>query len=104
MIHVEDSTDYNNNDLKYAFSTKIADSICSGTPLLLYANKNLAETDFLSKHQCAFIATSKEELNNALNKVFDYEERKKVIDNAKKIKKLYFSNFNQIIDIIRGVI
>ncbi|RGC45098.1 glycosyltransferase [Absiella sp. AM29-15] len=104
LIHVEDSTDYNNNDLKYAFSTKIADSICSGTPLLLYANKNLAETDFLSKHQCAFIATSKEELNNALNKVFDYEERKKVIDNAKKIKKLYFSNFNQIIDIIRGVI
>ena len=84
LIHTELNDKVMNRDLKYAFSTKIADCICSGTPLLMYASEELAETIFLKENGCAFIACRKEELKGVLKKALtDREARIEVLEKAK---------------------
>ena len=103
LIHTEINDEFYNKDLKYAFSTKIADSICSGTPLFLYANKELAETDFLLKENCAFTVTEIKELKNALNTaIFNEEKRKNMISNAYKTAKTYFKKKEELFNILEG--
>ncbi|MCC8154260.1 MAG: glycosyltransferase [Tannerellaceae bacterium] len=102
VVHVEYDDEFFNEDLRYAFSTKIADSVCSGTPLFIYARKDLAETDFLLKNKCAFVANTKEQLESELKKaLYDVEARKSVVENSGNIREKYFlsnENFKKIIE------
>ena len=99
LVHTEYYDDYNLLDLKVAFSTKIPDSISSGTPLLLYANESLACTDFVIKNQCAFVATSKNELEEVLEKALSSEEeRRRIIDNAEQVKARCFTAESPMIE------
>lgn len=85
LIHAEHSDAELDRYLKYAFSTKIADCISSGTPLLIYGNPNIACVKFCQQQECAFVVNNKEDLQrvlvNALNSI---DSRRKVIDQAKK--------------------
>lgn len=93
VVHAEYDEPFNLLDLKAAFSTKIPDSISSGTPLLVYANENLACTDFVIKNQCAFVAKNSSELKNTLNEaLFNEEKRGQIIAQSKKVKDEYFTN------------
>ncbi len=60
--------------LKFAFSTKIAQCLCSGRCLLSYAPKDMAATQYLIDNDCACIATSFEELKMALKKLLTEPE------------------------------
>lgn len=92
LVHTEWNDAITNRDLKYAFSTKIADSISSGTPLLIYADESLAETSFLRDNQCAFIVSDKKMLKDMLYKALTDEAcRCKIIENAKKAKEKYLT-------------
>lgn len=66
LIHTESFDEKIKQDLKIAFSTKIADSLASGVPFFVYAPKGIASTDYLLKHGAACVATSKEELQKKL--------------------------------------
>lgn len=91
LIHVEWNDEILTRDLKYAFSTKIADSICSGTPFLVYANRELAGTVFLKENNCAFLADSKSMLKEVLEQALHNEAlRKNIVGNAKKVREEYF--------------
>jgi hypothetical protein len=91
VVHAEYDEPFNIRDLKAAFSTKIPDSVSSGTPLLMYANESLACTDFLLRNECAFVATGKAELEGVIEEaLFDKAKREKVIATAKKIRDEYF--------------
>ena len=91
LIHVEYNDAYNCKDLRFAFSTKIADSISSGTPLLMYGNSQLAETVFLNENNCAFVADSVKRLKPVLSSaLFNADARKKVVANAKHMRDQYF--------------
>ncbi len=91
VVHAEYDEPFNIRDLKAAFSTKIPDSVSSGTPLLMYANENLACTDFLVRNKCSFVATNKDELESVIEEaLFNEEKREQVISVAKKIREEYF--------------
>lgn len=62
FVHVEKEDCYNNEDLKFAFSTKIADIICTSKPFIVYAPKSLACCKYLMNYSDNFIAANKDEL------------------------------------------
>lgn len=99
LIHAELNEKLINRDLCYAFSTKIADCICSGTPLLFYANEKLAETIFLKENQCAFIVHDRTDLKAVLIQALnDEEQRRKVLENAKKTRDKYLTGNYKFIE------
>lgn len=101
IIHAELDDNFYSKDLKYAFSTKIADSICSGTPFLIYARSDLAETDFLIRNKCAFIADSKDKLRQELVKALtDKEARESIVTNAENVRNSYFTHRNELKNIM----
>lgn len=101
LVHCELDDAFYSKDLKYAFSTKIADSVCSGTPFLIYARRDLAETDFLIRNECAFVASDREELSLVLNKALrDGAERKRIVKNAQNTREKYFSGAEGIKELI----
>lgn len=93
LVHAEDFSEYHIKDLKYAFSTKIADCISSGTPFLIYAPKELAETSFLSDKGCSEVVTEKSKLETALKSVlFDSEIRTTYVKRSYIVSQEYFSH------------
>lgn len=105
LIHAEYNDDFYVRDLKYAFSTKITDSICSGTPFLIYASDELAETKFLRENDCAFVASNKDELKEQLLLALtDEEARRRKLANAHIVKVKYFTNKGQFAHILETVI
>ena len=92
LVHAEWNEEKTNRDLKYAFSTKIGDSICSGTPFLIYADKGLAETVFLKENDCAFVVEKKDMLKSVLQQALtDEKERRRITENAKITKENFFT-------------
>jgi len=70
-------------ELKYAFSTKIADSLACGTPFLVYATRDYPFVQYLEKHSAAHIAGDKEELERILKKCLtDTDYLLKPVSNA----------------------
>lgn len=75
LIHCENADRINN--LRGAFSTKIADSLASGMPFLVYASKEYPFVQYLEKYDCAHIATNAKELEDVLRKcIIDPNYRK----------------------------
>ena len=84
LLHCENSKRLLN--LKYAFSTKIADSLSSGKPFLVYATKEYPFVQYLLNNECAHVAGNYEELKMVLKECI---ENKKYlygfVDNAKAV-------------------
>lgn len=99
LVHAEWNDEKTNRDLKYAFSTKIGDSICSGTPFLIYADEGLAETAFLKENDCAFVVRKREMLKPVLQQALtDEKERRRIVENAKTTKEKYFTGNGQFME------
>ena len=82
LVHCENNDRLEN--LKYAFSTKIADSIASTRPFLVYASREYPFIQYLQKNNCAHIASTPEELKEILKKcIKDKKFRFKYSENAK---------------------
>lgn len=93
LIHAEYNDSFNCKDLESAFSTKIADSICSGTPLLLYAPEQLAETRILKRFGSAFVVTEKGLLNTVLYQaLFEQLSRTQISKKAKEMRTACFTD------------
>lgn len=83
LLHVESFDEFYKEDLKFAFSTKIADSLSCGKSFLLYAPENLACTKYIIENKVAHVVTEKDKLYNTLFKIIEDEKfRKKYISNA----------------------
>ena len=81
VIHCENSSRL--EDLKYAFSTKIADSLACGKPFLVFASREYPFVQYLEKYNAAFVAETKEELKSILLKCIENETyKRKNIENA----------------------
>ena len=86
LVHVESTKPYYLRDIKYGFSTKIADSLASGVPFFVYASDELTSVQYLKDNNCAIIATDREQLVRQLKTaLFDEDTRKESVDNALKI-------------------
>lgn len=71
LVHAENFSDFYREDLKFAFSTKLADCLASGRPFLLYAPRETAAVKYMQKMQCAYVATSREELEDILRQLYE---------------------------------
>ncbi len=86
LIHVESFDDFYKEDLKFAFSTKIADSLASGTCFLLYAPESLACTKYLLGNQAAYVAVDRAQLKEHLKILIqDENARTRYLRNAQQL-------------------
>jgi glycosyltransferase involved in cell wall biosynthesis len=69
LVHTESFSEFYREDLKYAFSTKIADSLASGTCFLLYAPRGMACTDYLIEKEAAWVVSEKNQLQSTLEQL-----------------------------------
>lgn len=109
-------TDSNSNGrtlglLQAAFSTKIADSLASGVPLLLFAPETFSETKYLLEAECAVVCTDSMQLKQAVETALNDKQRRLAVvskaqktaaqnhDSQKNQRKMY-----EIICSVKGVV
>ena len=86
MIHTESFDPVIRERVRYSLSTKIADSLASGTCMLAYGPAEAASMDYLIRNKAAFTATSPEELRAVLPRLFtDDAEYRRITGKAKAL-------------------
>lgn len=84
LLHCENPNKVTN--LQYAFSTKIADSLASGRPFLVYASDRYPFVQYLKKNNCVHIASTLEEFKNLTSLcILDEAYRKKYTNSSMKV-------------------
>lgn len=86
LIHVESFEPFYIEDIKYGFTTKIADSLKSGRPLFVYAPDSLACTSYVKSISPICTAVNREELKANMVKLIENPALRKKIGNMNKIK------------------
>ena len=69
LVHAEGFDDFYAKDSKYAFSTKIADSLACGNCFLVYAPEDFACTRYLKEHEAAYVVSNNSELEKVLERL-----------------------------------
>lgn len=69
LLYVESFDAFYQEDIKFGFSTKIADSLSSGNCFLLYSPEHFACHQYLKNNRAAFTASSRQELADILNEL-----------------------------------
>lgn len=88
VIHTESFDESTRQIIRYSVSTKIADSLASGTCIFAYGPSDLASMEYLSMRNAAVCCTSPDDLPNKLNKLInDSDCRCAVVENALKLAK-----------------
>lgn len=86
LFHVENQAEDLQMSLKYGFSTKIADSIASGTLFCLYASPEIACSKYIKETQAGLYANDRDELKNKIVTVIkDNRIRLDIIQKGYKI-------------------
>ena len=67
LLHVESFDSQMIDKVKHSVSTKIADSLASGIPLLAYGPGGLSSIEHLHRNACAFVCTEPERLQETLD-------------------------------------
>lgn len=70
LLHVEAFDEESIDRVRHSVSTKIADSLASGIPLVAYGPDCVSSMQHLLRHDCAMIATSKQQLRQVLTEAF----------------------------------
>lgn len=88
LFHAESQEEQFAESLKYGFSTKIADSLCSGRPFVLFASDNIACSKYIIRTQAGWFANDADSLRSALISILSNpEERKRRLSIAKTVAK-----------------
>lgn len=73
LVHAESFLPFYREDLKHAMSTKIADSLASGTCLMVYAPASMACSRYLAEQEAALVVSEESALDEALAHVLRSE-------------------------------
>lgn len=85
LVHAEAFDEDTVDLVKHSVSTKIADCLASGVPLVAYGPGGIASMEHLRRNGCAFTATSPEELGPMLEAALgDPSARDRVLENARR--------------------
>lgn len=83
LLHTEAFDDKSIDRVKHSVSTKIADSLGSGIPLIAYGPEEVSSMKHLIRNDCAFGITEPLKLKVVLHKIFTESDRRKtVVENA----------------------
>lgn len=94
FVHVESFDEKTIDRVKNSISTKIAEILSSGKPILAYGPSHIASIDHLKNNDCAFVANNVEELKQSVKSViFDYALRERKLDNAINVAQKYHQSF-----------
>lgn len=108
LVHAEAFDEKNRDIVKGSVSTKIADSLASGIPLLAYGPGGIASIEHLRRNDCAFVAGSVEELKTVISRLLeDGEERSRISANAKAAAERYHvssSNSEKLYAIVKEIV
>lgn len=90
LVHVEAFDEKSIDLVKGSVSTKIADSLASGIPLLAYGPAGVASMEHLRRNNCAFLAGDYESLKLIIGELLtDFEKRKIILGNALRTARHY---------------
>lgn len=110
ILYVESFEPFYQEDIKFGFSTKIADSLSSGNCFLLYSPEHFACYQYLKKNEAAYTASTKEQLRSILydlinkpNLRFKYQEKAlelaqtnhNILKNNEKFQKILYDAMNR---------
>ena len=90
IIHVESFDKAMSERTKYSLSTKIAESLASGTLLIAFGPKEVASIKYLARHESAIVSDNIDDLISKLSVAIRNPDRYNEI--VKKAKQLYFLN------------
>ena len=83
VIHTESFDEKIRQSVRYSVSTKIADSLASGTCIFAYGPEEIASIDYLRKNSAAVCCTDKNDLDEKLRTlVLNSDARKVSVENA----------------------
>lgn len=83
LLHVEAFDEVSKDYVRHSVSTKIADSLASGIPLLAYGPGEISSMKYLARHDCALIAEDRSRLREMLIRAFtDKDARVRAVKNA----------------------
>lgn len=86
IIHTESFDEKTRQSVRYSVSTKIADSVSSGTCIFAYGPAEIASIDYLNRTDAAVCCTDKDDLPQKLNMLItDAQLRDVVVHNALKL-------------------
>ena len=88
LLIANDFNELGSDFLKYSMPTKASEYMISGTPILVYAPKELALSKFCSENECGYCVTeqSQEKIIDAIHFLISNEEyRKKISHNAVRL-------------------
>lgn len=86
LVHAEGFDDFYREDSKYAFSTKIADTLACGTCFLVYAAKEFACSRYLTENRAAWVVCDENELRQTVKRLMEEPEcRNDYFENAQKL-------------------
>ena len=88
VIHTESFDEITRRIVAYSVSTKIADSLASGTCMLAYGPGEVASIEYLKENGVAFCVTSEEELTSSLKELItNSQKRKEIAESAVALSK-----------------
>lgn len=88
LFHAESQAPQFEDSLRYGFSTKIADSISSGHPFLMYSSPNVAGAKYLIESGAGWFAQNRNELKEAIVSILTDElNRNTVLSMANLVAK-----------------
>ena len=88
VIHTESFDDRTRKCVAYSVSTKIADSLASGTAILAYGPSEIASIEYLNENNAAYCVTSENELVKGLTELIENaDKRNEIINNALSLAK-----------------
>lgn len=86
VIHTEAFDEATKDRVRYSVSTKIADSLASGTCLLVYGPEDVASVEYVKQNGAAFVITEEDDLQKQLRRFFEDEEmRRRIVANAQEL-------------------
>lgn len=103
LLHVEAFDAECIERVKHSISTKIADCLGCGIPLLAYGPANIASINYLRNTKSAFLCTENEKLHTTMLRMLDINERKLISENAINTAKLNhdaIKNSNNLYEIL----
>ena len=100
VIHTESFDEERRASVRYSVSTKIADSLASGTCLLVYGADDIASVEYVIENQAALVATNEEQLKEKL--LCLVEEKNKVEQTIKNALEL--AKKNHLPQVTTGII
>ena len=82
LVHVESFREKNIQKVKNSISTKIADALSSGKPMLAYGPDSISSIKYLAKEHAACVVSDERSLLNSIKAMLNKEYRERLVSQA----------------------